>query len=171
MSFLFFWKNQPDRTAILSPRLDTLYLRVDLSAMNGVEEERIGKIARGRGRRELDARKGVDYLQRDGVPGLLCTLSGRRIGGLRQFAFICGFLTTPPFHGSPSDQIRISRAAVSHLRRPNLAFFARDIISGSVTHCCQSRFVFSFLPFLFSLFFFISIRGSIIGREIYSGTI
>lgn len=154
MSFLS-WKNQQDRTAILSLSPDTLYLRVDLSAMNGVveeEEERIGKIARGR--RELGARKGVDYLQRNGVPGLLCTLSGRRIGGLRQFAFICGFLTTPPFHGSPSDQIRISRAAVSHLRRPNLAFFARDIISGSVTHCCQSRFVFSSPFFLFSLLFF-----------------
>lgn len=99
-----------------------------------------------------------------------CQVGGS--AGLRQFAFICGFLTTPPFHGSPSDQIRISRAAVSHLRRPNLAFFARDIISGSVTHCCQSRFVFSF-PFflsLFSLFFFFfwTIRGPIIGREIYN---
>lgn len=80
-----------------------------------------------------------------------CQVGGS--AGLRQFAFICGFLTTPPFHGSPSDQIRISRAAVSHLRRPNLAFFARDIISGSVTHCCQSRFVFSF-PFFLSLFSF-----------------
>lgn len=47
-------------TAILSLSPDTLYLRVDLSAMNGVveEEERIGETARGRGRRELDARKG-----------------------------------------------------------------------------------------------------------------
>ena len=74
MSFLS-WKNQQDRTAILSLSPDTLYLRVDLSAMNGVveeEEERIGKIARGR--RELGARKGVDYLQRNGVPGLLCTV-------------------------------------------------------------------------------------------------
>lgn len=168
MSFLS-WKNQQDRTAILSLSPDTLYLRVDLSAMNGVveeeEEERIGKIARGR--RELGARKGVDYLQRNGVPGLLCTLSGRRIGGLRQFAFICGFLTTPPFHGSPSDQIRISRAAVSHLRRPNLAFFAA-ILYRDRLHIVVK--VHSFFPLLFSFFLFFSFSFFLDDKEIDNWT-
>lgn len=77
--------------------------------------------------------KGVDYLRRNGVPGLLCSLSGRRIEGSRA---ICIYLQVPdyaPFSWLAMRSDGYLRAAVSHLRHTQPLFFALDIISGSVS--------------------------------------
>lgn len=76
MSFLSGRAN--DRTAILSPRSkETLFI---YASTNGVsKEQRGGKIGGEEGSSMLEKR--VDYLHCNSVPGLLCTLSGRRIGG------------------------------------------------------------------------------------------
>lgn len=112
---------------------------------------------RGRARRSegrgVGCSKGVDYLRCNGVPGLCCLPPLCQVGGSRvrrQFAFICGFPRTPPFHGSPRDARYASPTCCFTLAPPpptprTCWFLRRDIISGSVTESRDSRRLFRYV--------------------------
>lgn len=115
------------------------YLHIEPFAMNGGTRRAHEEETKRKG---LRCSKRVDYLRRNGVPELLCLLSGRRIAALKQFAFICGFLTTRPLSWLPMRaQIPISQRCFTLASTEGwCSFFSfiLDIMSGSVT----SRYFF-----------------------------
>lgn len=109
--------------------------------------------------------KGVDYLQRNGVPGLLCTLlSGRRIG---RSEAICIYLRVPDYAPFSWLAIRpdtyLSRRCFTLTSAEPRVFCPRYYIGIGYTLLSESiRFFLSFFSFsLFSfLFFFLDDKGT-----------